>query len=94
MPYHIEYKFEDKNETKQIDRFILEVKNISKDYELSLKTGVKDTDIQVDPDDIYMLLRDYIPSLKTIIAIVLIYISWNQQLLKAGVSQAFLALIL
>ena len=52
---------EKKKNITYIDRFILSTQDISKDNELSIKMGIKDTDVQVDPDDHYLLLNDYIP---------------------------------
>lgn len=52
---------DEKNGTKKIDRFLIATKNLDKGEELFLKTGVRETEIQIDEDDNYMLLKGYIP---------------------------------
>lgn len=52
---------QEQNDTKFIDRFLLAVDNITKDSELFLKVGVGQLEIQVDPNDMYFLIKGYLP---------------------------------
>lgn len=49
------------DKTKYIDRVIMATHNISKDDQLFLKAGIMENEIQNDPNDVYLLMRNFIP---------------------------------